>query len=360
MSSQLEIVIYTSDHGFGHAVRAVFLAEELIARGARCHLVSDRPEWLFSRLPADSFVLHRRQIDPGLQQADWLELDIPGTVRRREHLYGDTEQLIAREVAFLREIGASLVVSETAPVALEIAARAQIPGVINANFDWHWLYCRLSDTHPELEPLAREAYAWYQHSSAVLRLPFAVGMEETFAEVTDIPLMVGRAERPPELIRTALGLPSGDPVFMWNVGGHPGAAPDFDAMLAALPEWHLISYTESASDHPRFHQIDLRFNTTEIFSILDALIGKLGYCTCAEAHAFQVPFLFLARNGYPEDSALAEHTRRLLPSEQLRPAELVHEGWLAKFSAVTDLDRSARPRRDGAVVAASYYLDMLE
>ena len=36
--SGLQIVIYTSDHGFEHAVRAVFLAEALICRGSYCHI----------------------------------------------------------------------------------------------------------------------------------------------------------------------------------------------------------------------------------------------------------------------------------------------------------------------------------
>ena len=355
----MEIVFYTSDHGFGHAMRAIFLAEELIRRGAFCHFVCDRPDWLFSRLPADSFVVHRRQIDPGLRQSDWLNLDVPGTVRRHRQLYRNLDDLISREVAFLRDLGASLVVSETAPLGLEIAERAEIPGVVNANFDWHWLYLRLSGPHPELRPLALEARDWYQKSVLVLRLPFAVGLEETFSDIKDIPLMVGRSGRDPNLIRQEMGLPPDARVLMWNVGGHPGTMPDFDILLQALPDWHLVSFAEFETDHPRFRRIDPRFNTSEIFSALDGLIGKLGYCTCAEAHAFQVPFLFFARDGYPEDDALGEHTLRLVPSAPLKTVDLESEVWLEKFQAVITMDRSEPPRQDGASIAADYYLDML-
>jgi len=340
-------------------MRAIFLAEELTRRGAHCHFVCERPVWLFSRLPAESFSLHRRQIDPGLQQSDWLSLDVPTTIRRRQRLYSNLEDLISSEVAFLRDIDAALVVAETAPLGLEIADRAQIPGVVNANFDWHWLYSRLSITHPKLQALATEAYEWYQKSVLALRLPFAVGLEETFSDLLDVPLLVGKSDRDPSAIRQALGLPAESPVFMWNIGGHPGSTPDFDAMLLSLPDWHLISYAAFDTDNPRYHQIDPRFNTTEIFSVLDALIGKLGYCTCAEAHAFQVPFLFFARNGYPEDDALAEHTLRLVPSAPVAPAEIGCEGWLEKFQTVVTMDRSKRPRRDGAAVAADYYTDLL-
>jgi L-arabinokinase len=355
----LEIVFYTSDHGFGHAMRAIFLAEELIRRGAHCHFVCDRPLWLFSRLPAASFSLHRRQIDPGLQQSDWLNLDVSGTVKRRHRLYRNLEDLISTEVAFLRDIDAALVVAETAPLGLEIAARAEIPGVVSANFDWHWLYRKLSEAHPELGALATEAYEWYQKSVLALRLPFAVGLEETFADLRDVPLLVGKTDRDPIAIRQELGLPTEAPVLMWNIGGHPGSTPDFDDMLASLPEWHLVSYAAFDTDNPRYHRIDPRFNTTEIFSVLDGLIGKLGYCTCAEAHAFQVPFLFFARHGYPEDDALAEHTLRLVPSAPLVPADLESERWLEKFQAVIRLNRSKRPRQDGSTVAADYYTDLL-
>ena len=355
----MEIVFYTSDHGFGHAMRAIFLAEELIRRGAFCHFICDRPGWLFSRLPADSFVVHRRQIDPGLRQSDWLHLDVPGTIRRHRQLYRNLDDLISSEVAFLRGIGASLVVSETAPLGLEIADRAQIPGVVNANFDWHWLYQSLSGPHPEFQPLALEAYEWYQKSTLVLRLPFAVGLEETFADLEDIPLMVGRSDRDPIHIRQELGIPPDAPVLMWNTGGHSGTMPDFDALLQSLPDWYLVSYAAFETDHSRFRRIDPRFNTTEIFSTVDGLIGKLGYCTCAEAHAFQVPFLFFARDGYPEDGALAEDTLRLVPSAPLVLGDLENQVWLEKFHAVITRDRSEPPRRDGAAVAANYYLDLL-
>ena len=78
---------------------------------------------------------------------------------------------------------------------------------------------------------------------------------------------------------------------MWNFGGHQGALPDFDAILDALPDWHLLAYAEYPTANPRYHQIPLAFNTkADLSSILDALIGKPGYCTRAEAYAFQVPF----------------------------------------------------------------------
>ena len=340
-------------------MRAIFLAEELIRRGAFCHFVCDRPDWLFSRLPAGSFLLHRRQIDPGLRQADWLTLDVSATITRHRQLYRNLDDLISREVAFLRDVGASLVVSETAPLGLEIAGRARIPGVINANFDWHWLYKRLSGHHPELQPLALEAYEWYQKCALALRLPFAVGLEETFADLEDIPLMVGRSDRDPSLIRQELGLPRDARVLMWNIGGHPGAMPDFETLLRALPDWHLVSYAAFETKHPRFRRLDPRFNTTEIFSTLDGLIGKLGYCTCAEAHAFQVPFLFFARDGYPEDEALAEHTLRLVPSSPVVPADLESQAWVEKFQAVLSEGRSEPPRRDGASIAADFYIDLL-
>ena len=131
------VAIYTSDHGFGHAVRACFLAEALIARGAFCHIVCDRPAWLFDRLPTGTFALHPRQVDTGLVQSDWLSIDVAATLARHRQRTADPESLIDREVAFLREVGSDLVVAETAPVALEIAYRAGLPSGLATNFDWH-------------------------------------------------------------------------------------------------------------------------------------------------------------------------------------------------------------------------------
>ena len=354
-----QIAIYTSDHGFGHAVRAIFLATALIERNIHCHMVCDRPSWLFERLPAGAFTLHPRQVDTGLVQQDWLHLDIPATLERFRTRFAAPENLIQEEVDFLRTIRASMVVAETAPVALEIAARAGVPGVIHANFDWHWLYSTLSLQHPELAPLAQQARAWYQQADLVLRLPFHIGLEKTFESFTDIPLMIGRLDRSREEIRRDLDLPLDAPLLLWNFGGHAGELPDFDRILHDLPDWHLVSYIEHPTASPRYHHLQARFNTTELFSVLDALISKLGYCTCAEAGAFQVPFLFFARQGYPEDATLQHRTEQLVPSARLFPQDLHDGSWLHKFHAITSQPRRPPPRADGAEQAAKLYLDLI-
>ena len=354
----LQIAIYTSDHGFGHAVRAAFLAEALIQRGAFCHIVCDRPAWLFDRLPANAFALYPRQVDPGLVQSDWLNIDIDATLARHQSRTADPATLIAGEVEFLRRIDAGLVIAETAPIALEIAYRADLPGGLITNFDWHWLYRELARDYAALQPLADQAQIWYQHATQVLRLPLNVGIEETFANYTDIPLMIGQSHRDPAIVRHNLGLPPNAKVLMWNFGGHQGETPDFDAILAALPDWHLLSYTEYASNNPRYHQIPLAHNTTELFSILDALIGKPGYCTCAEAFAYQVPFLYFARQGYPEDEALAAHCQREMNAARLSPAQLQDGSWLDIFHTTVSQPPKSLPQVDGAQQAADRFIKL--
>ena len=95
-------VIYVSDHGFGHTVRCVFLAAELIRQGVRCHFVCDRPDWLFASLPAGGFEVHRRTVDAGLVQSDWLRIDPQATLERYRRRLGRPEDAIEAEAAFLR------------------------------------------------------------------------------------------------------------------------------------------------------------------------------------------------------------------------------------------------------------------
>ena len=348
-----QIVIYTSDHGFGHAVRAAFLAEALICRGSYCHIVCDRPAWLFHRLPAASYTLYPRQVDPGLVQKDWLTIDVAATLTRHQERTPDDRVLIEREAAFLRHIGADLVIAETAPIALEIAHCAGIPGSLIANFDWHWLYRTLASDETGLQDLADQAQTYYQRATQVLRLPFHIGIEETFSTFTDIPLLVGQTQRSAEEIRRDLGLPPDAQALMWNFGGHPGHAPDFDALLQALPEWDLLSYAEHTTANPRYHQIPLAFNTSELFSILDALIGKLGYCSCAEAFANQIPLLYFARDGYPEDRALANHCQRDMNAARLTPEHLQDGSWRDIFRAIISKPPKPKPRSNGAQYAAN-------
>jgi len=349
------VVIYVSDHGYGHAVRCVFLADELIRRGVRCHLVCDRPDWLFASLPAAGFRLHRRAVDAGLVQSDWLRIDPEATLARYRQRLGRPDELIENEAAFLQDVGADLVVCDAPPLACAAARRAGVPVVLHANFDWAWLYGELARDTPGLAPLAHDARRWYGRPDRVLRLPFHVGIEQHFSAWTDLPLTAGRLHRTTEAVRNDLGVGSQTPLLVWLFGGHRAETPDFGAILRALPDWHLLTYIDGAA-HPRLHCLPAAFSTTELMSVADALIGKLGYGTCAEACAFGVPFLYFSRPGYPEDVALEAHTQQRMSAAPLQPADIEDGGWLPKLHALRQRPRPSRQGADGAARAAEYCL----
>jgi len=132
----VNVGLYVTGHGFGHAVRCAEVARVLLARGAEVLLRTEAPRWLFpdrvQALPAPEGA----PVDVGVVQQGGLELDIDATRRRWTAFARNFEAHADREAATLREARVDVVLADVPPLAFEAAARARIPSLALANFGW--------------------------------------------------------------------------------------------------------------------------------------------------------------------------------------------------------------------------------
>lgn len=310
VAPETTLACYVSGHGFGHATRALALLRALRERSPRLRVEvrTQAPHWIFSERDR-GLRCSAAPIDPGVMQTSSLDLDRAASLAAHEAFVAAWDEHVRREAAWLRECGARLVVGDVPPLAFAAAAHAGLPSVAVANFSWEWIFGCWAEQEPRWAPIARRYAEAHARAELAFRLPFhGEGDFASFRRVVDAGLLVNRARRSRRLCRAALGVGADDarrlvlvsfggfdsPAFDGREGDPPDALSDylFVALEPGAPrdfpgEWIVLE-----RPCPIAHE--------ELVAACDALIGKAGFGSVAEALAHDTRFLYLPRADFPE------------------------------------------------------------
>jgi hypothetical protein len=97
----------------------------------------------------------------------------------------------------------------------------------------------------------------------------------------------------------------------------------------------------------------------DLVNAADAVVGKLGYSTVAEAAAAGTRYAYLPRPGFREHPVLARWVEQRLPALELAPAEFRDGGWTARLPELLARPRPPARPSDGAAIAARAIRDHL-
>jgi L-arabinokinase len=219
----LTIVYYVSGHGFGHATRVVEVCSQLIAAGHTIIVVTGAPHsiWLQSIDCPERLRFRKVVLDSGAIQSDALTVDRMKSLLAYEKYFERSEEIVATEAAFLREVSADLVVVDIAPMACTAAARAGVRCVVCTNFTWDYIYAEYVETQGvRFRSLCEQIANDYAKADVLLRLPGFTPMP-AFRRVEDVPLVVRMARTPRDVIRQRYGIAPDAKVCIYNFGGQP-------------------------------------------------------------------------------------------------------------------------------------------
>jgi len=359
------LLFYVSGHGFGHATRSVALIAALRARAGRDLTIgvrSEAPHWIFTeRDPA--LRCAAAAIDPGVQQPNGLDLDLPRTLAAHEALAAAWNEAVEREARAIADFAADLVVGDIPPLAFAAAKRAGAPAVAVANFGWDWIFESYAGAEPRWRAIAARYRAAYAEAETLFRLPFH-GDFPAFSRIVDVPLLVNRSTCTRKAGRRRLGLPDGDGrrLVLISFGGL-GSSP-FDASagddlsdfvcvgFGPRPRGFRADWIELPRPSPIPHE--------DLMQACDAVLGKPGYGIVAEAIAHGTRFLHLPRADFREipvlEAALAAHAcARRLPREDFEAGR-----WRSALDALFAQPAPATSlATDGDAVIADALLDRL-
>eukprot|EP00820_Chromera_velia_P018870 Cvel_27780.t3-p1 / transcript=Cvel_27780.t3 / gene=Cvel_27780 / organism=Chromera_velia_CCMP2878 / gene_product=L-arabinokinase, putative / transcript_product=L-arabinokinase, putative / location=Cvel_scaffold3524:1347-2391(+) / protein_length=348 / sequence_SO=supercontig / SO=protein_coding / is_pseudo=false len=143
----MKAVYYVSGHGFGHASRSAEVGRHLAQQGGFSLVFrTQAAEKIFSetlesyQIPFEYSRLDH-PVDVGAVQPSPFIVDAGETLKAYvEKIYSRFDELLQVEEKYLRESGASIVLSDASGLPLEAAKKVGIPSVVVSNFLWSSIY----------------------------------------------------------------------------------------------------------------------------------------------------------------------------------------------------------------------------
>lgn len=370
MSQSYPIVFYVSGHGFGHASRTIEVIEAVLRRQpeATIFVKTSAPRRLFERALAGRMEFVELSCDTGIVQIDSLHLDEAESIRQARAFQAALPQKAESEAAFLRQVGARVVVGDIPPLAFAAAAAAGVPAVAIGNFTWDWIY----EGYPEQDPfeLSRQIRETYQQAAKALRLPTSGGFAGLERTTHDIPFVARQSRREPDAVRRAIGLPPrlGDkPLVLMSFGGYGLAGLDSDG-LARLGDYRIATTDLPTRDHSitpapgllylSEQQLDAQgYRYEDLVRAADVVATKPGYGIISESIANETAVLYTSRGRFVEYDIFVREMPRYLRARFIEQEDLLRGHWAPALEAL--LNQPAPPETpalNGADVAAQEIL----
>lgn len=327
----MNIAIYATAHGYGHASRAHEVARSLVEKDGEVsvHFCSSVADGFFSGEDHPCIIRRGRKLDVGIHQIDSLTMNIAGTLDDLDQLSGDTDTLIQEEAVFLQKNRIDIVLADLPHLAFEAAAKAGVPAWGLSNFSWDWIYEAYVGDFPDLGihiELIRRAY---EKALGLFRLPFHGDMG-AFRNIVDVPLVARSSKLGKGEGRKRLGLMRDQRIILFSFGGIRLTLP----IRAASRENNILLCSDPSPDFgPPFMHISnkkrevLNLRYCDLVAAADVVVSKPGYGIVSECIANRTALLYTARGHFREYPILVEEMVNYLPVTEIQVGDFQSERW---------------------------------
>ncbi|PID28752.1 MAG: hypothetical protein CSB55_03110 [Candidatus Cloacimonadota bacterium] len=261
----MKICFYLSSGGVEHAERASALGEEFIKAGIECHFVGEYPEEIFPKNEQFS-IIRKQKIDFG---------DIPAKpAELKEKLLGfwkNKEEIISREVKFLREKHIDLVIADIPPSAFEASFRAGVPCIAVSNSSRHYFYKNIFGDDKEINFVLNEMSAMQKTVFTAYRLPFSDEFSmDGFARLIDTGIIAKNRQKTD--LRKKYDIPRRHKIVLLADENFGENKINPENLLKA--ENITVISSQSKYNHKNFRFMSPDENLTAVLAECDIFIGK--------------------------------------------------------------------------------------
>jgi len=359
----LNIAVYASAHGYGHAARCYEVARHLVKLNPRIrvHFLSSVADSFFHTEGHARILRRRVKLDAGIHQEDSLSMDLSGTLHDLRSLDADSDLLVEAEADFLRREQIVLALCDLPYLAFEAAAEAGVPAWGLSNFSWDWIYQAYVREYPDFLPHIERIRQAYRKAAGLFRLPFGNPMR-AFKEVQDVPLVARVSSLSREKARRKLGISKNESPVLFSFGGY---GLDTEVRKPAK-DMVLISTDPSPDPGPPFVHLsdeklaEMGLRYPDLVVAADAVVSKPGYGIVSECIANRTPLLYTPRGDFREYPVLVREMKSYLPSRLITLKTLASGNWLSAFKDVKSQTFPPPADCSGAQVVAEKLLTMLE
>ena len=106
--------------------------------------------------------------------------------------------------------------------------------------------------------------------------------------------------------------------------------------------------------------MDSGYYHPDLINACDAVVGKAGYSTLAEAYNAGVPFGYMARSGFRESEVLVDFIQSRMNGLQLSTVDFFNGSWFDSLPRLTALPRLSHRRANGSEQIADFVADLIE
>ncbi len=354
------IAYFISPHGFGHAARAAAVMSALRAQDPTLHfeIFTRVPRWFFKDSVGGAFAYHSTLTDIGLAQENALSENIPQTLKHLREFLPFNQSLISGLAQRVARLKCKLALCDIAPLGIAVARAAGIPSILIENFTWDWIYAGY----------ARDDARFHKHI-AYLRGIFRAAdyhvQTEPVCHYRASDLVTRPVSREPRTsrkqIRARLGIPPRARVVLITMGGTPSAQQHaFLDRLAQVKRVYFVMPGNSRRAEKRGNLVLLphrsAFYHPDLVNASDAVIGKAGYSTVAEAYRAGIPFGYVPREKFREAPTMARFIEAEMGGFEISAADFESGHWVARLPDLLALPRRVRRDANGAAQIADFIL----
>jgi len=358
------IAYFVTDHGFGHASRsaAVMAALQSLKPDLRFEIFSACPKWIFNAsIPTENsqagFGYHEVKTDLGPIQSTPLKEDLNATSRALDRWLPFDPDLVDGLAGQLTALGCQLVVCDISPLGIAAAHRASLPSVLVENFTWDWIYATYAADFPGLAVSARILKEIYQQVDLRIQTePLCVPLEG-MPKVNPI-FRWPRTDR--QEIRSRLGISGSQKMVLVSMGGVPDRFDFLTQLTEEIDPFLVIPGADGLNcDHPKVILLPAHssYYHPDLLNAADALIGKAGYSTIAEACHTGIPYGYILRHQFPESVHLERFITTHMRCLSIAPEDHYSGRWIGKLPALLTLGAKTPSFENGAFQTAQLLLN---
>lgn len=297
------LLVDISSHGFGHLAQTAPVLNALRRRRdlritVRCGIPR---EVLAARIDGDFDYVPRR-LDFGLRMDNAVDVQVERSRRDYAEFHRNWAARVEREAGEIRRLAPDLLLANVPYLAIAAAHRASVPAIALCSLHWADIYRTYFGRFPEAECIVGEMLAAYRSALLFLQPQPSMPMPN-LPRRAPIGVIARRGLARRDEIRRRFEIPSGDRIVLVALGGIPMRLDvDFWPPCSGV---HFLVPEEWQAQSPHAHPLEaLGLPLVDVLRSCDALIGKPGYGTFAEAAVNGVPALYLPRPDWPEEPYL--------------------------------------------------------
>ncbi|GAB4464205.1 MAG: hypothetical protein OHK0029_33930 [Armatimonadaceae bacterium] len=360
----MSILAYVSGHGLGHSAREAAILRHLPPE-IPLTLKTAAPAWFWQGELPRPFTLLAESFDVGCVQRNGIEIDVSGTLAAWQVKERENRGRLDAEVAWVREQGFRLIVSDVPSFAMTVADRAGIPSVCVVNFTWADIYRNLGGTaeeQRELNSIADRLETEYARATVALETGFAVPMPY-FPHKKSVGL-VARKPLPnpvPARERLLAVLPEtahGKRLALVYVGGW--GLPISYQRVAEFTDWHFLSLDAPPDLPPNWTVLPRSLmDHPALVDAMDLVISKPGYGLAAECVSLGTPFLYPPRPQFAEFAPMDAVLRDWAGGIPLTTDEFLQVQWRPFLDHAATLTNIPRLPAEGGAKAIKQIIAIL-